>query len=193
MRTLTVADLERDPELKKLILQARDAAYRRAYAPYSGFAVGATARDKNGNIYRGANLENAAYGVVMCAEVGALTAANVAGAYDQLDAIAVVGFGFHPHEDCSQIVTPCGRCRQLIYEASELSKDKFVPSKHIDVFACSGDLKQIEQWSIAEMLPRAFGPKTLGISNPPNPAKAGMKPFDNKDLTSAGAGQPVPS
>ena len=114
----------------------------------------------------------------MCAEVGALTAANVHGAFDQLEAIAVVGFSFHPRVDCSQIVTPCGRCRQLIYEASELSKN-------VDVFACSGDLKQIEQWSIAEMLPRAFGPKTLGIASPPNPAKAGMKPFVSKELVAA--------
>jgi cytidine deaminase len=177
MKILKPNDLKRDSSLEKLILQARDAAYWHAYAPYSGFAVGAVARDKKGNIYRGANLENAAYGVVMCAEVGALTAANVQGAFDQLEAIAVVGFSFHPRVDCSQIVTPCGRCRQLIYEASELSK-------HIDVFACSGDLKQIEQWSIDEMLPRAFGPKTLGIVSPSSPAKAGMAPFDAKELAS---------
>jgi cytidine deaminase len=192
MERLTINDVKRDAKLAKLILQARDDAHRHAYAPYSGFAVGAAARDKKGNVYRGANLENAAYGVVMCAEVAALTAANVHGAFDRLEAIAVVGFSFHPRVDCSQIVTPCGRCRQLIYEASELSKTP-EQSKHIDVFACSGDLKQIEQWSIAEMLPRAFGPQTLGILNPPNPAKAGMKPFDNKEFASAHSGQPVPS
>jgi len=178
MKKLTLDDLEHDAKVKKLVMQARDAAYWHAYAPYSGFAVGAAARDRDGNIYLGANLENAAYGVVMCAEVGALTAANVHGAFDQLEAIAVVGFAFHPRVDCSQIVTPCGRCRQLILEASELSK-------HIDVFACSGDLMQIEQWSIAEMLPRAFGPKTLGIVSPPSPAKAGMKPFDVKTFAEA--------
>ena len=190
MEKLTLANLTRDTA--KLILQARDDAYRHAYAPYSGFAVGAAARDKKGNVYRGANLENAAYGVVMCAEVGALTAANVAGAFDQLEAIAVIGFSFHPHEDCSQIVTPCGRCRQLIYEASELSKIS-EQSKDIDVFACSGDLTKIEQWSIAEMLPRAFGPKTLGIVNPPSSAKAGMKPFDNKEFVLAHFAEPMPS
>lgn len=178
MKKLTLDDLKRDAKLENLILQARDAAYWHAYAPYSGFAVGAAARDREGNIYRGANLENAAYGVVMCAEVGALTAANVHGAFDRLEAIAVVGFAFHPRVDCSQIVTPCGRCRQIIFEASELSG-------HIDVFACSGDLKQIEQWSIAEMLPRAFGPKTLGIGSPANPAKAGMQPFDSKGFAAA--------
>lgn len=173
MKKLTLDDLKRDPKLEKLIRQARDSAYWHAYAPYSGFAVGAAARDKEGNVYRGANLENAAYGVVMCAEVGALTAANVHGAFGRLEAIAVVGFSFHPHLDCSQIVTPCGRCRQLIFEASELSDQ-------IDVFCCSGDLTTIEQWDIREMLPRAFGPKTLGVTNPPNPAKAGVKPFDHE-------------
>src|ERR1700722_19973451 len=143
MKKLTLDEIRRDPKLERLLIDAREAAYWHAYAPYSGFAVGAAARDKKGNIYRGANLENAAYGVVMCGEVGALMAANVGGALDQLDAIAVVGFSFHPRVDCSQIVTPCGRCRQIIYEASELSKDKFDPPKHIDVFACSADLKQI--------------------------------------------------
>lgn len=177
MKHLTLDDLKRDPELDKLIRQARKAAYWHAYAPYSGFAVGAAARDKNGSIHVGANLENAAYGVVMCAEVGALTAANTKGAFDQIEAIAVVGFGFHPQVNLSQIVTPCGRCRQLIFEAAELSN-------HIDVFACSGDLKQIEQYSIFELLPKAFGPKTLGVTNPPNPAKAGMKLFDVAELAS---------
>lgn len=178
MKKLTVDDLERDPKLENLIVQAREAAYWHAYAPYSGFAVGAAARDKKGNIYLGANLENAAYGVVMCAEVGALTAASVHGAFGHLEAIAVVGFAFHPRVDCSQIVTPCGRCRQLIFEASELSGS-------LDVFSCRGDLKQIEQWNIAEMLPRAFGPKTLGIANPASPAKAEMKPFGAKAFASA--------
>jgi cytidine deaminase len=173
MRRWTVDELKQhDPNLNKIIRQARSIAYARAYAPYSGFAVGAAARDKDENIYLGANLENAAYGVVMCAEVGALTAASAAGAFGQLRSIAVVGFGFHPQPNLSQIVTPCGRCRQLIFEAAELSGK-------VDVFACSGDLKQIEQYDISELLPRAFGPKTLGITNPPNPARAGMKPFDD--------------
>jgi cytidine deaminase len=170
MKRLTRDDLKSDAELNELILKARDVAYRNAYAPYSGFAVGAAARDKDKNIYLGANLENAAYGVVMCAEVGALTAANAGGAFHRLEAIAVVGFGFFPDKHLSQIVTPCGRCRQIILEASELSG-------HVDVFACSGDLKIIEQWDIVELLPRAFGPKTLGINRPPSPAKAGMEPF----------------
>ncbi len=178
MKRLTIDDVKREPKIEQLIIEAREAAFWRSYAPYSGFAVGAAARDRKGNVYRGANLENAAYAVVMCAEVGALTAANEAGAFDQLEAIAVVGFKFHPQVDLSQIVTPCGRCRQLIYEASELSHCA------IDVFACSGDLNQIEQWSIAEMLPRAFGPKTLGITAPPNPAKAGMRQFDWKEAVS---------
>ena len=184
MNPLKLEEVKRDPKLGHLITEARQAAYWNAYAPYSGFAVGAAARDKKGKIYRGANLENAAYGVVMCAEVGALTAANVDGAFDRLEAIAVIGFSFHPRVDCSHIVTPCGRCRQLIYEASELARTS-EDSPHIQVFACSGDLTQIEQWGIDEMLPRAFGPKTLGIVSPASPAKAGMTPFDPRELASA--------
>src|ERR1041384_8104450 len=156
MKILTRDELKRDRALAKLVGDARDTAYSPAYAPYSGCAVGAAARDKQGKIHLGANLENAAYGVVMCAEVGALTAASASGRFDQIEAIAVVGFAFHPHASLSQIVTPCGRCRQLIFEAAELSG-------RLDVFACSGDLNQIEQYEITELLPRAFGPKTLGI------------------------------
>jgi cytidine deaminase len=170
MQRLTRADLERDAELKDLIFKAREVAYQNAYAPYSGFAVGAAARDKDKNIYLGANLENAAYGVVMCAEVGALTAANTGGGFNRLEAIAVVGFGFFPDRHVTEIVTPCGRCRQIIFEASELSGN-------VDIYCCSGDLDTIEQYSITELLPRAFGPKTLGITHPRSPAKAGMKPF----------------
>jgi cytidine deaminase len=175
MKKLTLDDVKRDAQLEELIHRARDAAYEHAYAPYSGFAVGAAARDRDGKIFVGANLENAAYGVVMCAEVGAMTSANVHGSFEQLEAIAVVGFGFYPKADLSQIVTPCGRCRQIIYEASEYSK-------RIDLYCCSGDLQQIEQWTISEMLPRAFGPETLGITRPSSPLKAGMKPFTKREL-----------
>ena len=66
-----------------------------AYEPYSGFSVGAAVRTRNKKIYAGANLENAAYGVGMCAEVAAITAANSARDFN-IEAIAVVGY---PTED----------------------------------------------------------------------------------------------
>ena len=126
-----------------------------AYAPYSKFAVGAAVRTKRG-VYTGSNLENAAYGVSICAEVSALAAANSAGDFD-IRAIAVVG---HPEGNPNagkKIVTPCGRCRQLIYEASQVS------GVDIPVFCCNGDLSAQHTYLISELLPEGFGPSNLGL------------------------------
>lgn len=163
MKTVKLDELSKKD--RDLIAAARKAADN-AYAPYSGFAVGAAVRATDGAIHIGANLENASYGLSMCAEVSALTAANTAGEFDRLEAIAVVGFGFFPKMHVSEIVTPCGRCRQLISESAQLS------GIDIEVFACSGDLERIEQYRISELLPRAFGPQSLQLSNPPKPTSA---------------------
>jgi cytidine deaminase len=163
MKTLSLAELQQRD--RDLIAAAREAA-ENAYAPYSGFAVGAAVRSKDGKVHIGANLENAAYGVGLCAEVSALTSANTFGDFGQLEAIAVVGFGFFPEMHESDVVTPCGRCRQLISESAQLS------GIDIDVFACSGDLERIEQHKISELLPQAFGPKSLQLSNPAKPSSA---------------------
>jgi cytidine deaminase len=152
-----------------LIIAARKAA-EQAYAPYSGFAVGAAARAVNGVIHIGANLENASYGLSLCAEVSALTAANTSGDFDQLEAIAIVGFGFFPEKHLSQVVMPCGRCRQLISESAQLSETD------IDIFAASGDLERIEQYQISELLPQAFGPQSLRCSNPAKPMSGKRRP-----------------
>jgi cytidine deaminase len=161
MKTVKLDELDKKDH--DLIAAARKAA-NNAYAPYSGFAVGAAVRATDGAIHIGANLENASYGLSLCAEVSALTAANTFGDFNHLEAIAVVGFGFFPKMHLSKIVTPCGRCRQLISESAQLS------GIDIDVFACSGDLERIEQSKISELLPRPFGPQSLQLSNPPKPA-----------------------
>ena len=140
---------------RRLIISARDVSMN-AYAPYSGFAVGAAVRTKSGEIFTGANLENASYGVGMCAEVAAITSANSSGDYN-IEAIAVVGHKFTDPGDASQIVTPCGRCRQLIFEASQVAQTG------IKIFSCSGDLELIHEAAVSEMLPEAFGPKNLGL------------------------------
>jgi cytidine deaminase len=140
-----------------LVLAARNVA-KNAYAPYSGFAVGAAARAKSGAIFSGTNLENSVYGLGMCAEVAAITAANSSGQYD-LEAIAVVGYKFIEPNEYSEVVAPCGRCRQLILEAAQIS------NIDITVFSCSGDLKRILRSTISELLPNAFGPKNLGLNS----------------------------
>jgi cytidine deaminase len=140
---------------QRLVASARDVSMN-AYAPYSGFAVGAAVRTKSGGVFTGTNLENASYGLGMCAEVAAITKANSAGDYN-IETIAVVGHKFTDPEDASQVVTPCGRCRQLIFEASQVAKTD------VRVFSCSGDLRQIREAVILELLPEAFGPKNLGL------------------------------
>ena len=153
MRKVTLDDLK---EEDRLLVEAAQAASARAYAPYSGFAVGASVRTASKKIYSGANLENAAYGVTMCGEVSALTRANAEDDFD-VEAIAVVGHKFTEPADASQVVTPCGRCRQLIAEASQLAK------RDVRVLSCSGDLAKIVEATIGELLPEAFGPANLGL------------------------------
>jgi cytidine deaminase len=81
----------------------------RAYAPYSGLAVGAAAVDADGTMVTGCNVENASYGLTLCAECGLVSAQRAAGA-GPLVAVSVVAGDGAPLE-------PCGRCRQLLLEA----------------------------------------------------------------------------
>ena len=81
----------------------------RAYAPYSGLAVGAAAVDADGTVVTGCNVENASYGLTLCAECGLVSAQRAAGA-GPLVAVSVVAGDGAPLE-------PCGRCRQLLLEA----------------------------------------------------------------------------
>lgn len=83
----------------------------RGYAPYSGLQVGAAGRTDVGTIVTGCNVENASYGLTLCAECGLVSALRASGA-SRLVAISVVAADGSP-------LTPCGRCRQLIAEHSE--------------------------------------------------------------------------
>lgn len=144
-----------DTNDRDLVDAAFEASFN-AYAPYSGFAVGAAVRTQSGVVHTGANMENASYGLGICAEVSALAAANSAGDFE-VETIAVVGHKFTAPPDGSQVVTPCGRCRQLIHEASQISRTD------IRVLSCNGDLGEIAESNISELLGHAFGPKNLGL------------------------------
>jgi len=141
---------------RELVERAQEASAR-AYAPYSLFAVGAAVRSKSGAIYTGANLENASSGLTICAEAAALSSANSAGD-PELDAIAVVGFNFTDTAGASRLVAPCGSCRQLIAEAAQRANG------NVRVICCNGELSSIAVWTIAELLPNAFGPENLAVS-----------------------------
>ncbi len=142
----------RDP----LVERARAAALG-AYAPYSRFSVGCAIESVDGEIAVGANMENACYRLGVCAEIAALTAAQQAFGLGKVARIAVAGghVGRAGMLAGEGMVTPCGGCRQAIYEAACLS------GKDIEILSSNGDGTAIEARRISELLPGGFGPANL--------------------------------
>lgn len=118
-------------------------ARERAYAPYSGYKVGAAIRTKRNKIHGGANVENASYGMTVCAERCAAFAAVAAGETKDWDAVAVIVAG-------DDLASPCGACRQVLYE--------FSPGMRVILATTTGKRKAT---TLAELLPDAFGPDRL--------------------------------
>ena len=112
-----------------------------AYTPYSHFAVGAALLTPAGAVYRGCNVENASYGLSVCAERNAIFHA-VAEGVRQFSAVAVV---------TENAVTPCGACRQVLAE--------FNPEMIVIVADLAG-VRRV--YRLSELLPDAFGPAHLG-------------------------------
>jgi cytidine deaminase len=94
-------------ELARLITAAREAR-QFAYAPYSNFAVGAVVESRTGRLFTGCNVENASYGLTLCAERVALVKAVSEGARDLLRVVVIA--------DTLRPIPPCGACRQMILE-----------------------------------------------------------------------------
>ena len=140
-----------------LLAEAFEAA-KAAHAPYSRFAVGAAVLLSDGRVVRGANFENASYGLSLCAETVALAAVNMAGALRDVVAIGVVG-GVIAADGLQgdAAVRPCGRCRQVLNEAAQLG------GRDIEVFCASADGAVVERHVLSDLLPHAFGPADLGI------------------------------
>ncbi|MEC7161593.1 MAG: cytidine deaminase [Pseudomonadota bacterium] len=128
-----------------LIAAARDAAAK-SYSPYSGFPVGAALRFADGSVVTGTNIENASYGLALCAETVAVSKAMADGVRGGLVAVAVTGPGDEP-------ITPCGRCRQVLNELAQLGGT----NPHI---LCVGP-HEIRRLRLSELLPHAFGPASL--------------------------------
>lgn len=118
--------------------QAARAMTERAYAPYSGVLVGAAGLTDDGRIVRGCNVENASYGLGLCAECGLVSDLRASGG-GRLVAVAVVAGDGRP-------LAPCGRCRQLLYEHGG-------PGLLLD-----GDDRPV---TLGDLLPGAFGPDDL--------------------------------
>ncbi len=116
----------------------------RAYVPYSKFPVGAALLCRDGTVFTGCNVENAAYGSTICAERTALLKAVSEGHRDDFVKLAVVGRSDTP-------CWPCGACRQMLSE--------FAPELELVVGDGAGRLVKT---SLAELLPHSFGPRSLG-------------------------------
>ena len=134
-----------DSDRDELVIAARKARAD-AYAPYSGFQVGAALRFADGTIVTGANVENASYGLSLCAETVAVAKAMAAGHRGGLQEMAVIGSG-------KDMVTPCGRCRQVLSELAQLGDTD-------PVIWCASDT-DVSRTTLSELLPRAFGPASL--------------------------------
>ena len=131
-----------------LLAAARDAA-ENAYAPYSAFAVGAALAFADGAIVTGANVENASFGLSLCAETVAVARAMNEGRRGGLIAVAVVGRSVE-----AEPVMPCGRCRQVL---AELGK-----AGGTDPIVWSGIGERAREARLSQLLPDAFGPESLG-------------------------------
>lgn len=140
-----------------LIAEAFDAA-RSAYAPYANFAVGAAVLLTDGRMIRGANFENASYGLSLCAETVAMAAVNMAGGLRDVVAIGIVGGTIGPDGiEGAAAIYPCGRCRQILNEAAQLG------GRDIVVVCASADGAVVERHMLSALLPHAFGPADLGV------------------------------
>jgi cytidine deaminase len=123
------------PEHEELISAARDARSR-AYAPYSEFSVGAALDVGDGHVFFGSNIENASYGLTICAERAAVAAA-ISGGFRDFEAIAIAG----PDD---ALASPCGACRQVLAE--------FNPQMTVVFTTPDGPVAQ----TLAELLPYSF-------------------------------------
>jgi cytidine deaminase len=114
---------------------------QRAYAPYSHYKVGAAARVDDGRVVVGCNVENAAYGVGLCAECGMVSQLHATGGGRLTHAVCVNGSG--------EVIMPCGRCRQVLFENG---------GPDLLLWTVTGVRP------MSEVLPDAFGPDALDLA-----------------------------
>ena len=126
-----------EPDWEGLQRAATDIA-RRAYAPYSGYRVGAAALADDGRTLVGCNVENAAYGVALCAECGLVSQLHATGGGRLTHFVCVNGQG--------EVIMPCGRCRQLLWEAGGAALEVLTPEGVL---------------TMEQVLPQAFGADDL--------------------------------
>jgi cytidine deaminase len=131
---------------RQALLAAARSAAGHAYAPYSHFRVGAALLFADGAMVTAANVENASYGLSLCAETVAVARALADGRRGGLVAVAVAG----PDADA---ISPCGRCRQVLTELAGLDG--------CDPVVLGEGSAGVREWRLSQLLPDAFGPKAI--------------------------------
>ncbi len=137
------------------LIDAARAAAVHAHAPYSRFAVGAALLLTDGSIVTGCNVENASYGLSLCAETVATATATASGRLRDIVAVGIVGGRIGAAD--TDPVRPCGRCRQVLSEAAQMS------GRDLAVHCAGLAGGNIETHRLSDLLPKAFGPADLGI------------------------------
>ncbi len=140
-------------EEQRILLGEALKATENAYAPYSKFHVGAALVDEQGKLFVGANMENAAYPLCICAEGSMLSAYSSSGAQSPISMIAITASS--PHQELDHPVAPCGACRQMLTEFENKQGKSF----SIILRGSSGPIYVIN--SVADILPLGFSSKDL--------------------------------
>jgi cytidine deaminase len=144
-RASAVAGVRVEPALLDQLVQEAKAVRERAYAPYSGYAVGAAIVTKSGSLYVGCNVENSSFGATICAERGAIMQMIAHGERDPVACAVVTG------DD--EGASPCGICRQVL---AEFARD--MPIVLVGLGSREGETGRVVQ--LADLLPLAFELKT---------------------------------
>jgi cytidine deaminase len=128
----------------KRLFAAAEAAQKHAYCPYSHFPVGASVMTEDGRIFAGCNVENASYGLGLCAERNAVTTA-VGRGQRRIKAVAIV----------ARLAKPCGACRQVLMEFSTKATELYLISQT--------PKRAVKKTTVFAMLPGAFNPQEAGL------------------------------
>lgn len=139
---------EKERELMKLAIEASE----NSYSPYSNFQVGAAILTDEGEIFTGANIENASYGATICAE---RTAAVKSISSGSKHFVAIGIFGKNKIGETEDLSYPCGICRQFLNE--------FAVSDMVVLVGRSEE--DYEKYLLSELLPKSFGPEKLNLSD----------------------------